>query len=139
MGSNISSHCWTLSSFVSYWGLYFAQKAFLLTDGIISIFMKHHNNTRNWHPSAITVEPVCSKMTMRNILYSKCSCSRTPDSETSGVQGEAGFQPEAWGHETACTSSKWSQVHGNIPPSANLLLPLPRVYLVSFFLTEYGF
>lgn len=37
MESNVSSHCWTLNSFVSYCGLYFAQKAFLLTSGIISI------------------------------------------------------------------------------------------------------
>jgi hypothetical protein len=139
MEIKVSSHCRALSSFVSYCGLYFAQKAFLLTSGIISIFMKHHNNTQNRHPSATPLGPVCSKMTLRNILYSKCSCSRTPDSETSGVQGEAGIQPEAWGHETACAPSKWSQVHGNISPPANLLLPLPRVYLVSFFLTEYGF
>jgi hypothetical protein len=75
MESNVHSQCWTLSSFVSYCGLYFAQKAFLLTSGIISIFMKHHNNTRNWHPSAITVGPVCSKMTLRNILYSNCTAN----------------------------------------------------------------
>jgi hypothetical protein len=75
MESNVNSHCWTLSSFVSYCGLYFAQKAFLLTSAIISIFMKHHNNTWNRHPSAITVGPVCSKMTWRNILYGKCTAS----------------------------------------------------------------
>ena len=82
---------------------------------------------------------MCSEVTRWNSLYSKCSCSRTPNSKTSGVQGEAGIQPQAWGHETACAPSKRSQVHGNIPAPANLLFPLPRVYLVSIFLWNMGF
>jgi hypothetical protein len=64
--------------------------------------------------------------------YRKYYHSRTPNNKTPRVQGEAGFEQEAWSHETACAPSKWSQVHGHIPPSANLLLPLPWVYLVSF-------
>jgi hypothetical protein len=54
--------------------------------------------------------------------------------KTPGIQGEARLQQETWGSETACAPSKWSQVHGHIPPSANLLLPLPRVYLVSLYI-----
>jgi hypothetical protein len=54
--------------------------------------------------------------------------------KTPGIQGEARLQQETWCSETACAPSKRSQVHGHIPPSANLLLPLPRVYLVSLYI-----
>ncbi|PSN56883.1 hypothetical protein C0J52_00689 [Blattella germanica] len=49
--------------------------------------------------------------------------------QASGIQRKARLQQEAWGHETPCASSKWSQIHGHIPPTAHLLLPLPRIHL----------
>jgi hypothetical protein len=61
---------------------------------MISIFMKYHN-TRNWHPSAITVGPVYIKMTLRNILYSKCTTNaivpELPTAKPPEVKERQGF------------------------------------------------
>lgn len=103
---------------------------------IVFIFMKYDNIACSGCCSTFTtVSNYCVENWKCSVksLYRKYYYSRTPNNKTSGVQGEAGFQQEAWGHETACTPSKWSQVHGHISPPANLLLPLPWVYLVSFY------
>lgn len=55
---------------------------------------------------------------------------RTPNSKTAGVQGAAGIQPQARCYAKACASIQWTQVYGNFSAATNILLTLPRLYLV---------
>lgn len=68
---------------------------------------------------------------LRSSTGSKRSSTAPKCISSSGWQRSAIFESSSGCNETACSSSEWSQIHGNIFASANILLTLSRIYMVN--------
>lgn len=65
------------------------------------------------------------------LFHYKQFCYRAHYTKGSRIQGASRVQSAERCYATSGTSSKWTQIHGYIPSTANILFSLPRVHMVS--------